>query len=177
MDLKKLNKLLEERAETQEILDLFKLKDSDEAAILWGKNLEKLKFKWNDEIGYGSLELLYDKTTEEDGNTFYQELMKESLFLRTFCDFDVNIITAFVRMIGVLRFVYITRTFLTKLPEYVFFLEMFNEYKEDLRFITEWKASTELLDQISQSSNIDIEGIKEATNILAQLKEEMLPEK
>jgi hypothetical protein len=177
MDLKKLNKLLEERAETQEILDLFKLKDSDEAAVLWGKNLEKLKFKWNDEIGYGSLELLYDKTTEEDGNTFYQELMKESLFLRTFCDFDVNIITAFVRMIGVLRFVYITRTFLTKLPEYVFFLEMFNEYKEDLRFITEWKASTELLDQISQSSNIDIEGIKEATNILAQLKEEMLPEK
>jgi hypothetical protein len=177
MDLKKLNKLLEERAETQEILDLFKLKDSDEAAVLWGKNLEKLKFKWNDEIGYGSLELLYDKTTEEDGNTFYQELMKESLFLRTFCDFDVNIITAFVRMIGVLRFVYITRTFLTKLPEYVFFLEMFNEYKEDLRFITEWKASTELLDQISESSNIDIEGIKEATNILAQLKEEMLPEK
>lgn len=177
MDLKKLNKLLEERAETQEILDLFKLKDSDEAAVLWGKNLEKLKFKWNDEIGYGSLELLYDKTTEEDGNIFYQELMKESLFLRTFCDFDVNIITAFVRMIGVLRFVYITRTFLTKLPEYVFFLEMFNEYKQDLRFITEWKASTELLDQISESSNIDIEGIKEATDILAQLKEEMLPEK
>ena len=177
MDARKLNKLLEERAETQEILDLFKLKDSDEAAVLWGKNLEKLKFKWNDEIGYGSLELLYDKTTEEDGNIFYQELMKESLFLRTFCDFDVNIITAFVRMIGVLRFVYITRTFLTKLPEYVFFLEMFNEYKEDLRFITEWKASTELLDQISESSNIDIEGIKEATNILAELKEEMLPEK
>lgn len=177
MDARKLNKLLEERAETQEILDLFKLKDSDEAAVLWGKNLEKLKFKWNDEIGYGSLELLYDKTTEEDGNIFYQELMKESLFLRTFCDFDVNIITAFVRMIGVLRFVYITRTFLTKLPEYVFFLEMFNEYKQDLRFITEWKASTELLDQISESSNIDIEGIKEATNILAQLKEEMLPEK
>lgn len=177
MDARKLNKLLEERAETQEILDLFKLKDSDEAAVLWGKNLEKLKFKWNDEIGYGSLELLYDKTTEEDGNIFYQELMKESLFLRTFCDFDVNIITAFVRMIGVLRFVYITRTFLTKLPEYVFFLEMFNEYKQDLRFITEWKASTELLDQISESSNIDIEGIKEATDILAQLKEEMLPEK
>lgn len=177
MDLKKLNKLLEERAETQEILDLFKLKDSDEAAVLWGKNLEKLKFKWNDEIGYGSLELLYDKTTEEDGNIFYQELMKESLFLRTFCDFDVNIITAFVRMIGVLRFVYITRTFLTKLPEYVFFLEMFNEYKQDLRFITEWKASTELLDQISKTSEIDIEGIKEATDILAQLKEEMLPEK
>lgn len=177
MDARKLNKLLESRAETQEILDLFKLKDSDEAAVLWGKNLEKLKFKWNDEIGYGSLELLYDKTTEEDGNIFYQELMKESLFLRTFCDFDVNIITAFVRMIGVLRFVYITRTFLTKLPEYVFFLEMFNEYKQDLRFITEWKASTELLDQISESSNIDIEGIKEATDILAQLKEEMLPEK
>lgn len=177
MDARKLNKLLEERAETQEILDLFKLKDSDEAAVLWGKNLEKLKFKWNDEIGYGSLELLYDKTTEEDGNIFYQELMKESLFLRTFCDFDVNIITAFVRMIGVLRFVYITRTFLNKLPEYVFFLEMFNEYKQDLRFITEWKASTELLDQISKSSEIDIEGIKEATDILAQLKEEMLPEK
>lgn len=177
MDLKKLKKLLEERAETQEILDLFKLKDSDEAANLWGKNLERLKFQWNDEVGYGSLQLLYDKTTEEDGNIFYQELMKESLFLRTFCDFDVNIITAFVRMIGVLRFVYITRTFLNKLPEYVFFLEMFNEYKQDLRFITEWKASTELLDQISKSSEIDIQGIKEATDILAQLKEEMLPEK
>ena len=177
MDLKKLNKMLEDKVETEKILEFFKLKDADEAADLWQKNLEKVKFEWNDEIGYGSLQLLYDKTTEEDGNIFYQELMKESLFLRTFCDYEVNLITAFVRMIGVLRFVYITRTFLSNMPEYVFFLEMFNEYKQDLRFITEWKASTELLDQISESSNIDLEGIKEAVDILAQLKEEMLPKK
>lgn len=177
MDLKKLEELLEDKSEIKDLFEFFNVKDAEDAAILWQKNLEMAKFKWNDEVGYGSLELLYEKTTKEDNNTFYQELIKETLFLRTFCDYNVDIITAFVNMIGVLHFIFITRTFLKKMPEYEFFLEMYNEYKQDLRFISEWRASTDLLDQISKSSEIDIEQVKEATDILAQLKDEMLTKK
>lgn len=177
MNLKKLEKMIDSRVEVEELFEFFNVKNKEEVIELWKNNLNVLRFVWNDGIGYESLKLLYEKTTEEDGNTFYQELMKESLFLRTFCNYNIDVITAFVRMIGILQFIYITRTFLKKSEEYQFFIEMYDEYKKDLRFITEWKASSDLLKQISESSEIDIEQIKEATDILGQLREEVLPKK
>lgn len=177
MDLEKLANMIKEAVEVKDLMDFFDIKNEEEAASLWSKNLDILNFKWNDEIGYASLELLYDKTTMNENNTFYQELMKESLFLITFCDYDTDVITAFARMMGVLHFIYITRTYLKKMPEYQFYLEMFNEYKQDLRFISEWTGSKNLLDQISKASEIDISEIKLATDILGQLKKELIPKK
>jgi len=176
MDFEKLAKLTEGEVNKEELFNFFEIKDKKEAIKLWKQNLSYLKFEWNDTIGYQSLELLHEKTWGEDSNIFYQELIKESLFLRTFCDYNTNLISAFINMIGVLEFIYITREYLKKMPEYVFFLEMFDEYKKDLRSLSEWKTSQKMLETMEEASNIDTTGIIEANEILSKLKGELLPE-
>jgi hypothetical protein len=79
-------------------------------------------------------------------------------------------------MIGVLEFIYITREHLKTMPQYVFFLEMFDEYKKDLRSLSEWKTSQKMLETMEEASNIDTTGIIEANQILSKLKGEILPE-
>lgn len=176
MDLEKLAKIIEGDINKDELFDFFNLKEKEEAIELWKNNLLYLKFEWNDLIGYESLKLLHEKTWGEDNNIFYQELIKESLFLRTFCNYNTNLISAFINMIGVLEFIYITREHLKTMPQYVFFLEMFDEYKKDLRSLSEWKTSQKMLETMEQASNIDTTGIIEANEILSKLKDELLPE-
>jgi hypothetical protein len=79
-------------------------------------------------------------------------------------------------MIGVLEFIYITRNFLKTMPEYVFFLEMFDEYKKDLRSLSEWKTSQKMLETMEEAAKIDTTDIIKANEILSKLKGEILPE-
>lgn len=176
MDLKKLAKITEGNINKDELFNFFNLKGKQEAIELWKNNLLHLKFEWNDLIGYESLKLLHEKTWGEDNNIFYQELIKESLFLRTFCDYNTDLISAFISMIGVLEFIYITRNFLKTMPEYVFFLEMFDEYKKDLRSLSEWKTSQKMLETMEEAAKIDTTDIIKANEILSKLKGEILPE-
>jgi hypothetical protein len=99
--------------------------------------------------------------------------MKISLFLRTFCDLSVDVISAFIRMIGVLEFGFISRKALDSMPEYVYFSNMFEEHKKESKDFLEFQRSMEVLDQLEKASGeINLDDVKAATDELSNLKEE-----
>jgi hypothetical protein len=176
MDIKKLEKLMaKENLNNTELFEFFKIQEKKQAVQLWEKNLSMLKFGWNDEIGYDSFELIYSNLEDfnKQPNVFYLEMMKISLFLRTFCDLSVDLISAFIRMIGVLEFGFISRKALDNMPEYVYFSNMFEEHKKESRNFLEFQKSMEVLDQLEKASaEINLDDVKAATDELSNLKEE-----
>jgi len=181
MNIKKLEKLLEkENLNNEELFQFFDVKDKKEAVELWKKNLNDLKFEWSDEMGYDSFELIYSKIEDLDkqANVFYLEMMKISLFLRTFCNYDVDLISAFIRMIGVLQFGFISRKVLDNLDEYVYFSHMFEEHKKETKNFLEFSRSMEVLDQLEAASKeIDLKDIQSAAEDLSKLKEVFIDKK
>lgn len=181
MDIKKLEKLLKkENLEDQELFEFFKVKDKKEAVELWKKNLASIKFEWNDLLGYESFSLLYSKMQDfnETPNVFYLEMMTVSLFLRTYCDYDVDVISAFVRMIGILEFGFVTNKILDQMPEYVYYKQMFEKHrKETIKFI-ELQQSIETLSQLQDSTqDINMEELAQTAVKLRELKEEIIDNK
>lgn len=181
MDIKKLEKLLKkENLENQELFEFFKVKDKKEAVELWKKNLASVKFEWNDLLGYDSFALLYSEMEDFDKvpNVFYLEMMTVSLFLRTYCDYDVDVISAFIRMIGILEFGFTTNQILSEMPEYIYYREMFEKHrKETMKFI-ELQQSIQTLTGLEESTKeINMEEIVKAADKLKEIKTEIIDSK
>jgi hypothetical protein len=181
MDIKELELLLKKQdLENQELFDLFEVKDKKEAVELWKKNLEHIKFEWNDQLGYDSFSLLYEKIEdfEKNSNIFYLEMMTISLFLRTYCNYDVDIISAFIRMIGILEFGFVSAQILNKMPEYVYYRHMFDEHKKETKQLLEIQRSMEVFDSLEKASGeIDMSELEKSTKLLSDLKNELVDKK
>jgi hypothetical protein len=181
MDIKKLEKLLKkDDLDNQELFDLFELKNKKEAIELWKKNLASIKFEWNDELGYESFSLLYEQVEDfkRNSNIFYLEMMTISLFLRTYCNYDVDIISAFIRMIGVLEFGFISNQILKEMPEFVYYKEMFEAHKKETKQLLEIERSMEVFDSLEKASGeIDMSELKKSTELLSELKDELIDKK
>jgi hypothetical protein len=178
MDIKKLEELLDKKdLQTEELFDLFKVKNKKEAVELWKKNLSILKFEWNDELGYDSFSLLYEKIEDfqKNSNIFYLEMMTISLFLRTYCNYDVDIISGFIRMIGILEFCFSSGQILGDMPEYVYYRHMFDEHKKETKNLLEIQRSMEVFESLEKASaEIDMTELEKSTKILADLKKEIV---
>jgi hypothetical protein len=102
-------------------------------------------------------------------------MMTISLFLRTYCNYDVDIISAFIRMIGVLEFGFISGQILNKMPEYIYYRHMFDEHKKETKLLLELKRSMEVFESLEKASaEIDMSELEKSTKLLSELKNELV---
>jgi hypothetical protein len=131
-------------------------------------------------LGYESFSLLYSKIDDFKGdpNVFYIEMMSVSLFLRTYCDYDIDLISAFIRMIGILEFGFITNQKLIKMPEYLYYKEMFEKHRNEIIKHIELQQSIETLSQLqSATEEVSMEEIVKAATKLDDLRQEIVQPK
>jgi len=131
-------------------------------------------------LGYESFSLLYSKIEDFSGapNVFYIEMMSVSLFLRTYCNYDVDVISAFIRMIGVLEFGFVTNQILGQVPEYLYYKEMFEKHRKEIIKHIELQQSFETLSQLQESAGeVNMEELVKASAKLNELKQELVEPK
>jgi hypothetical protein len=105
-------------------------------------------------------------------------MMTISLFLRTYCNYDVDVISGFIRMIGILEFGFVTNQALSKKPEYLYYKEMFDKHRTEIIKHIELQQSFETLSQLQESTeNINMEELAGAAAKLRELKEDIIDKK
>jgi len=158
-----------EAVDTQKVFEAFGVENKEMFKAVVRENLEYAKPEFNDLYGFESLENVFEQSMIRP-NTFFEELMKISVFLISFCGYDNTFIKASVEIIGMVEFVYLAEV-LKKNSRYQFFAKAYEGYKTDLYA----KQTKDLLGKfIGQMENtfeeFDPKKLEEMLALLSQYK-------
>jgi hypothetical protein len=168
MDYKVLKKLLQkENLEPKELWQFFGIDSQKKMEELLVANLNDLKDGMDDGMVYIGPSMIYESSIENDHNIFYEKMMVISYFLKSFAKYDSMMIEAFIKAVGMMRFVYLGEKTLKTNDLFIFFKESFQEYKKDKYFREQTDRMVKMFDDITS----DIEAL-DLTEV-KQLAEEM----
>lgn len=163
MDYKVLKKLLEkENLETKELWQFFGTDSQKKMEELLVANLNDLKDGMDDGMVYIGPSMIYESSIENDHNIFYEKMMVISYFLKSFAKYDSVMIEAFIKAVGMMRFVYLGEKTLKTNDLFIFFKESFQEYKKDKYFREQTDRMVKMFDDItSEIEAIDLSEVRE----------------
>lgn len=163
MDYKVLKKLLEkENLEPKELWQFFSTDSQKKMEELLVANLNDLKDGMDDGMVYIGPSMIYESSIENDHNIFYEKMMVISYFLKSFAKYDSVMIEAFIKAVGMMRFVYLGEKTLKTNDLFIFFKESFQEYKKDKYFREQTDRMVKMFDDItSEIEAIDLSEVRE----------------
>lgn len=163
MDYKMLKKLLEkENLEPKELWQFFGTDSQKKMEELLVANLNDLKDGMDDGMVYIGPSMIYESSIENDHNIFYEKMMVISYFLKSFAKYDSVMIEAFIKAVGMMRFVYLGEKTLKTNDLFIFFKESFQEYKKDKYFREQTDRMVKMFDDItSEIEAIDLSEVRE----------------
>ena len=158
MDYTVLQKILEkDDVEPKKIWKFFGAKTQQEMEQFIVDNLKLINITMDDSYIYLAPDMIYKNTVEQNHNVFYEKLMTISFFLRGFASYNDDMIVAFSKSIGMIKFVFLAENTLKENIYYQLLKESYQEYKKDKYFREQTSTVLQLFEEIAnQVENMDL---------------------
>lgn len=132
MNYEMLDKILEKNEfNPKKIWKFFGVENKEAMELLIESNFKDLKIEVDDTFIYISLETMFESIDNPDPNTFFENMMIISFFLKGFAKYEDSVTKAFIESVGAINFILIFEKVLGENPYYQFFKKAFKEYKQD----------------------------------------------
>ena len=126
--------------------------------------LNTLKIKIDDGLIYIGPEMIYQSSIDHQHNIFYEKLMVVSYFLKGFADYNDELTEAFIKSLGLVKFVFIAEDVLENNKQFSFYKNAYLEYKKDKYFREQTDRMVNIFDAMTEEiKNVDFDEIKKLT--------------
>ena len=143
------------------IWKFFGAKNEDEMKLLIENNLKDLKIQIDNGFIYLSLETMFESIDNKDTNTFFEDMMIISFFLKGFAKYEDIVTEAFIASVGTINFILIFEKVLGENEYYQFFKKAFKQYKQDRYIRNQTDKLLDVFNEIfEQFQNLDLAGTK-----------------
>ncbi|MFW6311868.1 MAG: hypothetical protein ACOC1K_06505 [Nanoarchaeota archaeon] len=158
MDLTKLEEAISvQPIDLKTIYKEFEVSNKEELEKMYIGNLKLIKPEFNDFYGYEILESIYQNSIEDGENKFFEELMLITTFLIYLCDYKEIILNAYIKSLGMVNFIYLSKSILDKNDKFNFLNNIYRDYKQDKYSNRVYETITQVVEELKeQMEEIDL---------------------